>query len=302
MHNIYYFFLKCWKSILCICKPYIFTGQYTSNRNFGDALGILMPKLLGVNSGKCMPKRYVFDWIYRRGTNLQMVGSTLGDVDENSILCGTGAVSIDQRIKNKPYKIISVRGPLTRDLLLKQGVECPAVYGDPAMLLPLFYLPTHTHAEQQTECLKIGVIPHYVDKENKLLKDLLRHSQCHLIDILLPSNKMGKMSVDYEWKTWIDELCLYDAIISSSLHGLIIAEAYGIPTLWVKFSDEINGDDFKFYDYYASIGQSVFPIDLRKNEIDVEELQAQITYKDTSIIDKKEYLQTLKMSIYEALS
>lgn len=299
MRKIYYFFVKYWNSIRCICKPYIFTGQYTSNRNFGDALGILIPKLLGVNNGQCMPKRYVFDWIYRRGTNIQMVGSTLGDIDENSILCGAGAVSAEQVVKNRPRKIISVRGPLTRELLIKQGIDCPMVYGDPAMLLPLFY--THTH-KQQTEYLRIGVIPHYVDKENELLKDLLRHPQCHLIDILLSPNKMGKMSIDYEWKKWIDELCSYDAIISSSLHGLIIAEAYGIPTLWVKFSDEINGDDFKFYDYYASIGQSVSPLDLREKEIGFEELQGQITYKDTSMIDKKEYLQTLKISIYEALS
>lgn len=145
MRKIYYFFVKYWNSIRCICKPYIFTGQYTSNRNFGDALGILMPKLLGVNNGQCMPKRYVFDWIYRRGTNLQMVGSTLGDVDENSILCGAGAVSAEQVVKNRPRKIISVRGPLTRELLIKQGIDCPMVYGDPAILLPLFYIHTYIH-------------------------------------------------------------------------------------------------------------------------------------------------------------
>lgn len=301
MRNIYYFFVKCWKSIRYVCEHCVFTGQYTSNRNFGDALGILMPKLLGVNNGKCMPKRYVFDWIYRRGTNLQMVGSTLGDVNENSILCGAGAISINQRIRNKPYKIISVRGPLTRELCIKQGIDCPPVYGDPAMLLPLFYNPrpfTYIHTGSQ----KVGLIPHYVDKENGIVKQLAKNQEIHVIDILLSPNKFGKMSVENEWKKWIDELCSCDCVISSSLHGLIIAEAYGIPTLWVKFSDEINGDDFKFYDYYASIGQSVTPIDLRKKEIDIEELQGQITYKDTSIIDKKEYLQTLKMSIYEALS
>ena len=248
-----------------------------------------------------MPKRYVFDWIYRRGTNLQMVGSTLGDVNENSILCGAGAISINQRIRNKPYKIISVRGPLTRELCIKQGIDCPPVYGDPAMLLPLFYNPrpsTYIHIGSQ----KVGLIPHYVDKENGIVKQLAKNQEIHVIDILLSPNKFGKMSVENEWKKWIDELCSCDCVISSSLHGLIIAEAYGIPTLWVKFSDEINGDDFKFYDYYASIGQSVSPLDLREKEIGFEELQGLITYKDTSIIDKKEYLQTLKMSIHEALS
>jgi pyruvyltransferase len=225
-----------------------------------------------------------------------MVGSTLGDVNENSILCGAGAISINQRIRNKPYKIISVRGPLTRELCIKQGIDCPPVYGDPAMLLPLFYNPrpsTYIHTGPQ----KVGLIPHYVDKENGIVKQLAKNQEIHVIDILLSPNKFGKMSVENEWKKWIDELCSCDCVISSSLHGLIIAEAYGIPTLWVKFSDKINGDDFKFYDYYASIGLSVPPLDLREKEIGFEELQGLITYKDTSIIDKKEYLQTLKMSI-----
>lgn len=70
MRKLYFVFLKLWNLIKCMFSTYIFTGQYTSNRNFGDALGILMPKLLGVNCGNFIPKRYIFDWIYRRGTNL----------------------------------------------------------------------------------------------------------------------------------------------------------------------------------------------------------------------------------------
>ena len=43
-------------------------------------------------------------------------------------------------------------------------------------------------------------------------------------------------------------------ILSSSLHGLILAEAYGIPTCRVVFSEKILGGDFKFYDYYSGVG------------------------------------------------
>jgi hypothetical protein len=43
-------------------------------------------------------------------------------------------------------------------------------------------------------------------------------------------------------------------IVSSSLHGLIIAHAYGREAAWLKFSDRPLGDDFKFRDYWASIG------------------------------------------------
>ena len=303
MRKLYFVFLKLWNLIKCMFSTYIFTGQYTSNRNFGDALGILMPKLLGVNCGNFIPKRYIFDWIYRRGTNLQMVGSTLGDVDENSILCGAGAVSAEQVIINKPRKIISVRGPLTRDILLKQGITCPKLYGDPAMLLPLFYNPRQ-HTYIHTNPLSVGLIPHYVDKENDIVKQLAKDQEIRIIDILLSPNKFGKMSVEKEWKKWVDDLCSCDCVISSSLHGLIIAEAYGIPTLWVKFSDEINGNDFKFYDYYASIGQqSIKPLDLRtQSMLDIQDLIEMVSYKDTSCIDKEWYLYTVKRMLLEELS
>lgn len=300
MRKIYYFLIKCYNSIKCICFPYIFTGQYTSNRNFGDALGILIPKLIGINKGYIIPKRYVFDWVYYKSINLQMVGSTLGDVCKNSILCGAGAVSASQSIICKPRKIISVRGPLTRQLIMNEGIDCPEVYGDPAMLLPLFYNPRISNQKSSlSEGMRIGVIPHYVDKDNMILKELLKLPQYELIDILLPPNGLGKLSIESYWKSWIDNLCSYDAIISSSLHGLIIAEAYALPTLWVKFSDEINGNDFKFYDYYASINEEVSPLDLRITSLKLECLKEKISYKDTSIINKMSYLSMIKDSLSE---
>jgi len=33
-----------------------------------------------------------------------------------------------------------------------------------------------------------------------------------------------------------------------------VAHAYGIPAVWVKFSNKLFGDNIKFYDYFASVG------------------------------------------------
>ena len=41
-------------------------------------------------------------------------------------------------------------------------------------------------------------------------------------------------------------------IISSSLHGIILAESYGIPAIWLKDS---SVDEFKYYDWYYSTGR-----------------------------------------------
>lgn len=226
---------------------YVYLGQYVTNRNFGDALGFLMAKLLPINSGRVIPQRLCFDWMYKRGLNLQFIGSTLSDADNNSVIIGAGAVSKDIVLKAKPYKVFSVRGPLTRKVLVGQGIECPEKYGDPAVLLPQLYLPS------VKKKYKVGFIPHYVDQEKDVVKQICDCSYVHFINILLSPNR-GKPSIFSEWKSWVDDLCSCEVIVSSSLHGLILADAYKIPSLWVKFGNDINGNDFKFYDYYASLG------------------------------------------------
>ena len=42
-------------------------------------------------------------------------------------------------------------------------------------------------------------------------------------------------------------------ILSSSLHGLILSDAYGIPNLWISVSNNIIGGDFKFLDYFSGV-------------------------------------------------
>ncbi len=48
-----------------------------------------------------------------------------------------------------------------------------------------------------------------------------------------------------------------DEIISSSLHGIVIAEAYGIPCKWILYGNEIEGGEFKYQDYFLGTNRKI---------------------------------------------
>lgn len=56
-----------------------------------------------------------------------------------------------------------------------------------------------------------------------------------------------------DYKSVIDQIVQSKLIISSSLHGVILADAYGVPSVWYRgLGKDI---DFKYLDYYASTGR-----------------------------------------------
>ena len=164
-------------------------------------------------------------------------------------------------LKSIPKKILAVRGPLTRNFLLKNGVDCPPIYGDPALLLPLFYKP------YIVKKYKLGVVPHISDQDNCFLQSLMKEHP----DVLVVDMKNYT-----HWQDVVNQICSCDFIISSSLHGLIISDAYAIPNVWVEFSNKIIGNRFKFRDYFASVGRTdTLPYEIKK-AIELEEIRKKI--------------------------
>jgi len=161
---------------------------------------------------------------------LLLVGSLLDIVKDNDTICGIGSNKPNFTLEaNDTMRFISVRGPLTRFQI--KGADVPKNYGDPALLLPLMYFPKIEKKK------KTGIIPHYVDKKY-FTKD-------QIIDI------------EQDYKTFVDQILECDEIISSSLHGIIIAEAYGIKTKWVMYGDKIEGGEFKYQDYFLGTGRPI---------------------------------------------
>ena len=87
----------------------------------------------------------------------------------------------------------------------------------------------------------MGVVPHYCD-------------QYLLAQWPLPPGWLY-LSVFEEVEPFIAKLCRCGVIISSSLHGLVLADAYRVPSLRVVMGSRIGGDGSKFTDYLASVGR-----------------------------------------------
>lgn len=75
--------------------------------------------------------------------NYLVIGSTIDMLcRKNTEVWGAGIIDSTKPLRCKPKKVYAVRGPLTRTALLEQGIDCPKVYGDPALLVSKYYQPS----------------------------------------------------------------------------------------------------------------------------------------------------------------
>ncbi len=161
-------------------------------------------------------------------------GSILNWANRNSIVWGAGIANKNDII-NTPHLVTAVRGPRSAARLAECTDFRIELFGDPALLLPLFYNP---NIEVK---YAIGIIPHYVDQEIVYDSNLTNHPEIKIIDVFSSVTK------------FVDDVKSCDAIFSSSLHGLIIAHAYGKPARWFEAGNRIGGDQTKYFDYLESV-------------------------------------------------
>ena len=162
-------------------------------------------------------------------------------VNTHSIIWGSGASGIERSFIH-PEKVLSVRGPRTRDYCIRYGVDCPQMFGDPALLLSLVYKPLH---QKLTSHYHLGLIPNIADMEHPVVVDLLHNAPTYI--------KVINMSQYNCWEDIIDVICSCDYILSSSLHGLIVSDAYQVPNGWISLTGKAIVGYLKFLDYFDSV-------------------------------------------------
>lgn len=214
--------------------------------NWGDYVNLVLAGF--ISNKKVFPYQYV-----KSKNTTAMMGSILPwAIDENTIVWGSGCLDSNdplwQKI-NKPKQVLAVRGPLTRNVL-KHEIDCPEIYGDPALLFPRYYYPKIEKKYQY------GVILHASTYITETIISKVKTIYGNSV-LLINPKKFN------QWNEFIDSILSCENILSSSLHGIIISDAYQIPSVWISVTNKEHPDNnFKFKDYYLSVGKETSnPID-----------------------------------------
>lgn len=194
-----------------------------SPSNFGDVLTANLLDYFNI--------KYEHTNVPEDGT-MYVIGSIARLATSGSTVLGSGMIRQNEKAEPTANWRF-VRGPYTRLNILAQGGTCPEIYGDPALLLPML-------CEESNKKYDIGIVPHY--QHYRYYKFNPYYSNYRIINLV--DNNPLKIA---------KEITKCKRIISTSLHGIICAHAFGIPAAHVKGVSKLHGDGSKFEDYYASI-------------------------------------------------
>lgn len=205
--------------------------------NLGDKMGyLIVNSILGEGNYKKFGMRDI-DAVDSK--TCAIVGSLVQVLAEKPVnIIGGGLINSNSRKYSQEINFIGVRGFLTKALVLRDaGMDVPVI-GDPGLLISKLYsLP------EKVEKKPLGFIVHKVDREKFLT--YFPHFEHLIIDNYL------------EPELFVDQLAGYSAVASTSLHGCVFCHSYGIPVKPFYLSDGVIGGDFKFSDYYSSLGLDV---------------------------------------------
>jgi pyruvyltransferase len=166
-------------------------------------------------------------------------GSTLGWLpsDFRGFVVGTGFMCPADGHALPNAKILALRGELTKELAQVPG---KIVLGDPGLLANQL-VPSNI-----TKKYDLGIIPHAAECARNIWRDKIESNVRDNRRVLIIDPRRFPHLV-------LRDIAQCDHIVSSSLHGLISADALGIPNGWISFDENLL-NRFKFDDYYSALG------------------------------------------------
>jgi pyruvyltransferase len=201
--------------------------------NFGDAIN---PLIVGHISGRsvvhCGPRDAD---LFAIGSMMQVVKRTQKVPRRGADpLCvwGTGLLNpVFGHDFLDNIEVALVRGPVTAALLKLEMTR----FGDPGLLVNDALPFTGTRSD------RIGIVPHYTLMEDAGLHAFVGCDPAHLL--IDPRADAAHVCMQIAG-------CAH--VFASSLHGLIVADAYGVPNTWITPTGQ---SWLKYIDYAASVGR-----------------------------------------------
>ncbi len=243
--------------------------------NLGDALSSVMVALLAG-----LPVEHVAH--ESRRLRMAAVGTIGHSLKQGEVVVwGTGSsrwrnpsAPAEERVAVAPLPgtrlhIAATRGPVSRRILGEENAVGPAVYGDPVWLLPRF------HPAPRRKKWKLGVIIHLADLQDRSFD--VRPKAEH-VRYEIPAELAGDVRLIHTvtpigldgMRARLDEILECERIVSTSLHGMVFAESYGIPCLYFSpraprglHTAELDPDgtlDLRIVDLYRGLGLSRIPV------------------------------------------
>jgi len=261
--------MKIIKSWYCLCGP--------RQKNFGDKLTKILIEHLTDYKVEMAPRKE------RERCQLIGIGSILHVCHPYSpgIIWSTGFMRDYHRRRLTSANVLAVRGQLTLDRIKLRKDKSKVVLGDGGLLC-------HTLVNSKPpKKYKLGIIPHFIDQKDEYVENLIKESGVKFIDICADHMEV------------INEVQQCEYILSSSLHGIILADSLQIPNDWIELSDKIHGEGFKYRDYYSVFGikgKKPFDIKARKQFKGIMKYLENMEYKRPGLEKiQKKLLNTLKM-------
>lgn len=178
---------------------------------------------------------------------------------------GTGFINYSDcegRFFKRDMRFQAVRGEMTRARVEKMtGRKLDIPTADAGILV------SELLSEIPEKCYEVGIIPHICDLKDPMVEKLAaKYENSKVINV-----KDDPVHV-------VREISQCKYILSSSLHGLVVADSLCIPNRYIIFSERPLGDGYKFADYYSAYGLEVRPLDIR-TEPAPDKRQIELEYK-----------------------
>jgi hypothetical protein len=174
--------------------------------------------------------------VHRRPAEARLagVGSILGSMPPqfDGAIWGSGLMQ-DRSYPLPRAKVLAVRGHLTRERI---GAPDGVALGDPGLLVA-------RRVQQSAARWDVGLIPHADHRSHAAFQALAETTglRVRLIDVRRTASRT------------VREIAACTAVVTTSLHGLVTADAIGIPAVWTTLDPPLSGGDFKFFDYESVI-------------------------------------------------